>query len=103
MDTFAFIIHPIDPKRDVSRKFPLLGRVLNERQIDFFSTFFPPVHISEIEGICSEATGREVKGWFIACPYTPKRMMELPERTVYRKIIQTGRRAEKFGVQILGL
>ena len=27
MDTFAFIIHPIDPKRDVSRKFPLLGHV----------------------------------------------------------------------------
>ena len=42
MDTFAFIIHPIDPKRDVSRKFPFLGRVLNEKQIDFFSTFFPP-------------------------------------------------------------
>ena len=33
MDTFAFIIHPIDPKRDVSRKFPLLRRLLNERQI----------------------------------------------------------------------
>ena len=103
MDTFAFIIHPIDPKRDVSRKFPLLGRVLNEHQIDFFSTFFPPVYISEIEGIRSEATGREVKGWFIACPYTPKRMMELPERTVYRKIIQTGRLAEKLGAQLLGL
>lgn len=103
MDTFAFIIHPIDPKRDVSRKFPLLGRVLNERQIDFFSTFFPPVYISEIEGIRSESTGKEIKGWFIACPYTPKRMMELPEHTVYRKIIQTGRLAEKLGAQILGL
>ena len=55
MDTFAFIIHPIDPKRDVGRKFPLLGRILSERQIDFFSTFFPPVFISEIEGIASEA------------------------------------------------
>ena len=103
MDTFAFIIHPIDPKRDVSRKFPLLGRVLNERQIDFFSTFFPPVYISEIEGIRSEATGKEIKGWFIACPYTPRRMMELPERAVYRKIIQTGRFAEKLGAQMLGL
>lgn len=103
MDTFAFIIHPIDPKRDVSRKFPFLGRVLNEKQIDFFSTFFPPVYISEIEGITSEATGKEIKGWFIACPYTPKRMMELPEQTVYRKIIQTGQLAEKLGAQILGL
>src|SRR5688500_15023303 len=103
MDTFAFIIHPIDPKRDVSRKFPFLGRVLSARQIDFFSTFFPPVFISEIEGITSQATGKEIKGWFIACPYTPRRMMELPEREVYRKIIQTGRLAEKLGAQILGL
>jgi predicted amino acid dehydrogenase len=103
VDTFAFIIHPIDPKRDVSRKFPFLGRVLSEKQIDFFSTFFPPVYISEIEGIRSEATGKEIKGWFIACPYTPRRMMALPERAVYRKIIQTGRLAEKLGARILGL
>jgi predicted amino acid dehydrogenase len=103
LDTFAFIIHPIDPKRDVSRKFPFLGRILNEKQIDFFSTFFPPLYISEITGITSEATGKEIKGWFIACPYTPRRMMELPERTVYRKIIQSGRLAEKLGAQILGL
>jgi predicted amino acid dehydrogenase len=103
LDTFAFIIHPIDPKRDVSRKFPLLGRILNEKQIDFFSTFFPPVYISEITGITSPATGKEIKGWFLACPYTPRRMMELPEHTVYNKIIQTGRLAEKLGAQILGL
>ncbi|GAB1470675.1 polysaccharide biosynthesis protein [Chloroflexota bacterium] len=103
MDTFAFIIHPVDPKRDVSRKFPLLGKLLTEKQIDFFSTFFPPVYISEIEGITSQATGKEIKGWFLACPYTPRRMMQLPERTVYRKIVQTGRAAEKLGAQILGL
>jgi fatty aldehyde-generating acyl-ACP reductase len=103
MDSFAFIIHPIDPKRDVSRKFPFLGKVLTEKQIDFFSTYFPPVYISEIEGIQSQSTGKEIKGWFIACPYTPRRMMELPERTVYRKIIQTGHMAERLGADLLGL
>ncbi|MGC8855311.1 MAG: shikimate dehydrogenase [Anaerolineae bacterium] len=103
MDTFAFVIHPIDPKRDVRRKYPFLGRVLSERQIDFFSTFFPPVYISEITGITSAATGKEIKGWFVACPFTPRRMMELPEWTVYRKIIQTGRLAERLGARILGL
>ncbi len=103
LDTFAFIIHPIDPKRDVSRKYPFLGRALSERQIDFFSTFFPPVFVSEITGITSQATGKEIKGWFIACPYTPRRMMELPEKMVYNKIIQTGRLAEKLGAQMLGL
>jgi predicted amino acid dehydrogenase len=61
------------------------------------------VYLSKIEGITSAATGKQIKGWLIACPYTPKRMMELPERTVYRKIIQTGHMAEKLGAQILGL
>jgi fatty aldehyde-generating acyl-ACP reductase len=103
MNTFAFIIHPIDPKRDVSRKYPFLGRLLSERQIDFFSTFFPPVYISEIEGIRSISSGQEIGGWFIACPFTPRRMLELPEKTVYRKIIQTGRLAERLGADILGL
>ena len=103
MDTFAFIIHPIDPKRDVARKFPLLGKYLSEKQIDFFSTFFPPVYLSEIEGIRSAATGKEIKGWLVACPYTPRRMMELSEGSVYRKIIQTGRLAERLGADILGL
>jgi len=103
MDSFAFIIHPIDPKRDVSRKFPLLGKVLTEGQINFFSTFFPPVYLSEIEGITSNATGKQVRGWLIACPYTPQRMLDLPVRTVYRKIIQTGHMAEKLGAQMLGL
>jgi predicted amino acid dehydrogenase len=103
MDTFAFIIHPIDPKRDVSRKYPILGKILTENQINFFSTFFPPVYISEIDGITSEATGKQIKGWFLACPFTPKRMLELPEKVVYRKIIQTGHLAEKLGANILGL
>jgi fatty aldehyde-generating acyl-ACP reductase len=103
VDTFAFIIHPINPKKDVSRKFPLLGKLLTEKQINYFSTFFPPVYISEIEGITSQATGKQIKGWFIACPYTPRRMLELPEKTVYHKIIQTGRKAEELGAMILGL
>lgn len=103
MDTFAFIIHPIDPKRDVSRKFPLLGKWLSVQQINFFSTFFPPVYISEIQGVQSAATGKEIKGWFVACPYTPARMLELPERTVYNKIIQTGKLAERLGAGLLGL
>jgi predicted amino acid dehydrogenase len=103
MDSFAFIIHPIDPKRDVSRKFPLLGKLLNERQISFFSAFFPPVYISEIQGIKSAATEKQIKGWFLACPLTPDRMLGLPEERVYRKIIQTGQMAERLGAKILGL
>lgn len=101
-NTFAFIIHPIDPKRDVSRKFPTLGK-LPSWLIDYLSLFFPPIYISEIRGIQSKANGRMVNGWFIACPLTPQRMVSLPPAVVYRKIIQTGRLAERLGAEILGL
>lgn len=103
MDTFAFIIHPITIKTDVSRKWPLVGKVLSEGQINFLSRFFPPVYISEITGVTSQATGNAAKGWFIACPYTPPTMMRLPESAVYRKLVACGKMAEDLGAKIMGL
>ena len=103
MDSFAFIIHPINPKRDAMRKFPRLARWFTPRQIDFLSAFFPPLYISEITGVRSQATGKEIHGWFVACPFTPTRMLELPESWVYSRIIKTGRLAERLGAQIVGL
>jgi len=102
-DSFAFIFHPINIKEDVARKYPLLGRVLSEGQINFFSRFFPPVFVSHIDGIISAETGRELKGMFIACPYTPSTMIRLPEQEVYNKLVACGRMAEKRGARILGL
>jgi len=101
-DSFAFIIHPIDPQRDVSRKYPALGK-LPVWLIEFLSLFFPPVYISKIENIESAANGRSLHGWFVACPLTPGLMMSLPPNVVYRKIVQTGRLAEKLGARLLGL
>lgn len=103
MDNFAFIIHPVNPKRDVQRKFPLLGKVLPEPAIHFLSKYFPPVYISHITGITSQATGKEIEGWFIACPFTPRQMISLPPEIVYKKIIATGKLAQKLGAKILGL
>ena len=103
MENFAFIIHPIDPKRDVQRKFPALGRVLPVPAIDFFSRFFPPVYISHVTGARSAATGREIEGWLVACPFTPRRMMTLPVETVYAKIVKTVRLAQSKGARLVGL
>jgi predicted amino acid dehydrogenase len=103
MDNFAFIIHPVKPKRDVQRKYPLLGKVLPEPAINYFSQYFPPVYISHITGITSAGTGKEIEGWFIACPFTPKQMISLPPETVYKKVIATGKLAQKLGAKILGL
>lgn len=102
-DTFAFIIHPIDPKSDVARKWPLVGKVLTEGQINFLSAYFPPVYMSEINGVRSESTGRECRGWFIACPFTPQTMMRLPVNRVYEKIIACCHKGESLGAKIVGL
>jgi predicted amino acid dehydrogenase len=102
-DTFAFIIHPITIKKDVARKFPFLGKVLPEPIINFASQFFPPLYISEITGVTSQATGKEIRGWFLACPFTPPTMMRLPVNRVYNKIVATGKMAEGLGAKMLGL
>lgn len=103
MDRFAFMIHPEYPKRDVARKLPLLGRYLPVGAINYFCRFFPPLNISRITGVRSAATGKEIEGWFVACPLTPAAMLSLPVEKVYRKIIRTGQLAEQLGAQILGL
>ncbi len=102
MDRFAFIIHPIDPQKDVGRKYPLLGR-LPPPVIHYFCRFFPPVRLSRITGIRSLETGKEIEGWLLACPLTPRRMQSVPVRVAYHKVIQTGRLAERLGAQLLGL
>ncbi|MCI0709817.1 MAG: shikimate dehydrogenase [Chloroflexi bacterium] len=102
-DTFAFIFHPINIKRDVIRKYPFWGRVFGEAQINFLSRFFPPVYISQIDGITSQHHSRQLTGWFIAAPYTPQVMMSLPPRQVYNKIVDCGEMAMELGAKILGL
>ncbi len=102
-DTFAFIIHPIQIKRDVQRKFPLLGKILTEGQINYFSRFFPPVYLSEVHGIVSQATGRALRGWLLACPFTPPTMMSVPVEVAYKKIVACGKMAEELGAKIVGL
>lgn len=101
-DTFAFIIHPIQIKKDAARKVPI-AKFLSEGQINYLSRFFPPLYISEVTGIRSESTGRELRGWLLAVPFTPPTMLALPLETVYRKIVATGHKAEKLGAKLLGL
>jgi predicted amino acid dehydrogenase len=103
MDNFAFIMHPVNPKRDVQRKYPWLGKTLPEPAIHFLSKYFPPVHLSHVTGITSQATGKEIEGWFVGCPLTPYQMVTLPPPVVYKKVIAAGKLAQKLGAKILGL
>jgi predicted amino acid dehydrogenase len=102
-DTFAFIIHPITIRKDVNRKFPPLGTILPEPVIHWASQFFPPLYISEITGIKSQSNGNEIRGWFLAVPFTPHTMMRIPVERAYNKIVAAGKKAEKLGARMLGL
>lgn len=103
MDNFAFIIHPLKPKQDVARKYPLMARIVPTPLVHFFSRFWPPLYLSHVTGVRSEATGKEVEGWLLACPFTARRMVQMSPQTAYEKIVQTGRMAQSLGARILGL
>jgi predicted amino acid dehydrogenase len=103
MDSFAFIIHPLDPKADVARRYPRLAHILPEGLIHLLSRFWPPLVLSHVTGIRSRATGKEIEGWLLACPLTARQLLRLPTEVSYRKIIQTGRLAEQLGADLLGL
>jgi fatty aldehyde-generating acyl-ACP reductase len=101
MQRFAFIIHPIDARRDVGRKYPI-AKYLPESMIEWYIKRRDPLVVADVVGIRS-ATGVEARGWFIACPLTPRQMTTLPLDFVWDKLEQCGRIALELGAGILGL
>ncbi len=102
MQRFAFVIHPIDVRRDVARKYPV-AQYLPEVVVAAGIRHMSPRVVSHITGIRSEGTDAEAEGWFIVCPLTPKQLLSLPVEAVYKKLIRCGRIAEDLGAGILGL
>lgn len=101
MERFGFIIHPIDVKRDVLRKYPFF-RPVPTPIIEALAVRFPPVACSHITGVRS-ATGVEAEGWFVACPLTPTQMLAMPYERVWPKILAAVEKAEQLGARIVGL
>lgn len=100
MESFAFIIHPLDTG-DIARKFPFTKR-LPQAWLEEAMRRLPAFKVSEITGIKS-ATGAQAKGWFVACPVTSRLMTQLPIEYVLSKISESARLAEKLGAGIVGL
>ncbi len=100
---FALVLHPVDAKRDVARKYPRLARILPGAVIELLTRFWPPVVLSRVNGIHSEATGSSIDGWLLACPLTNRQMAELPPLAVYDRIVRAGRLGQTRGARILGL
>lgn len=99
MDSFAFMIHPLD-ESDVVRKFSV-AKYLPDIIIRQMLKYAPPFKASNITGVASKHN--EISGCFITCPLTAKQMTTLPEPFVLDKIIRAGRVAENAGAKVLGL
>lgn len=104
MEKFAFIVHPIDVRRDVARKGGIyaLAAHLPERTVEWVIQKKKPLVASHITGIQS-ATGAQAEGWFIGCPLTPRQLLELPREFVYNRLVQCGELAASLGAKIVGL
>ncbi len=101
MGKFAFIIHPLNARRDVARRYPI-AKMLPERAVEWIFAKRDPMAVAHITGIRS-ATGAETEGWFIACPFTPRQFLTLPVEQVYDKLEKCGHIAEELGCGLVGL
>lgn len=101
MEKFGFIMHPLQAKADIARKYPFV-KYLPERLVEFGLKYKSPMMISHITGIRS-ITGTEAEGWFVGCPLTSRQLVSLPLDFVYERIIQTARLAQEQGARIVGL
>ncbi|HVF10593.1 MAG TPA: polysaccharide biosynthesis protein, partial [Abditibacteriaceae bacterium] len=101
MEKFAFIIHPMDVRRDVGRKYPPL-RFLPVRALEKILLKISPKIMSHITGVES-ATGARAEGWLIGCPLSPRQLVELPPEICYDRIVAAGRLAAEQGARIVGL
>ncbi|MCR3922440.1 MAG: shikimate dehydrogenase [Firmicutes bacterium] len=99
MGDFAFVIHPIE-LNDIFRKFKFMQK-WPVPLVENIIKVVPPFKVSEITGVRSDLA--ETSGYFVTCPLTSKQMVTLPEDMVIKKIIKTGKLAEKLGARILGL
>lgn len=100
MDKFSFIIHPLGFE-DFYRKFDWMEK-LPESILKKATKHVPPFKVSKITGIKS-LTGKEIEGYFFACPLTSEQMINLDEEFVINKIINTVKKCKKVGSNIVGL
>ncbi|MDL2280899.1 shikimate dehydrogenase [Selenomonadales bacterium OttesenSCG-928-I06] len=99
MGKFAFIVHPLEAK-DFSRKFSF-AKNWPDSIVEKILKYIPPLKVSDIRGI--ESPYAKAEGMFVACPLTSNQMVSMPENYVIKKIIKTGKIAEKAGAKIVGL
>ncbi|TAM92424.1 shikimate dehydrogenase [bacterium] len=101
MGKFAFLIHPLSLE-DVARYEPGAkgkGRAIIEKIL----SWMPCWTTAHITGVRSQATGKEVEGWFITVPLMPEHFVTFPREEVYGRILHACGMAAELGAEIVGL
>ncbi len=100
---FAFVIHPLSPKYIANHPRFRFTRYLPERLVERVAAHFPPMYISKMRGIRSQATGEEIEGLLFTLGATPRELMRRDTSFTYRRLIRCARMAERMGAKIMGL
>jgi len=101
VERFAFIIHAFDVQ-DIKDHIPPL-RIFPASWVEYLASRIPPFILSHVTGVRSEATGKEIEGWFVGLPMTTRALVEYPFPFVAKQIRKCGFLAEKMGAGIIGL
>jgi predicted amino acid dehydrogenase len=101
MEKFAFIIHPLDVKRDAAKKYPPL-RFASVGMVEGLMKRMSP---KADEPHHRRALGNRRRGRRLAhrLPLSPRQFLELPTEFVYDKIAAAGRMGAEHGAKIVGL
>ena len=100
MNSFAFIVHPITIQQ-IKKIWPAI-RVFPDFIVKPSLKNIPAFKVSHIKQVRS-AQRKEIEGFFVACPLTPRYILEPNQDFVLQKIVSTAHFAEKLGAKILGL
>lgn len=100
---FAFVIHPLS-KRNIF-KHPILRhlRWLPQDWVEWAVAYLPPMYLSRMRGIQSEATGQKVEGYLYSLGATPRQMIQHDPSFTYKRLLQIARDAEERGARLVGL
>ncbi|NJN83005.1 MAG: SUMF1/EgtB/PvdO family nonheme iron enzyme, partial [Caldilineaceae bacterium] len=75
INRFAFVIHPLSTRFIFHHPILRYFKWLPNRWVERAVAYMPPIYLSRMKGMKSEATGQEVEGYLYSLGATPKQMM----------------------------
>jgi predicted amino acid dehydrogenase len=100
---FAFVIHPLSVNDIFTHPIYQFLRFVPHGLVELVASYWPPIYLSRMKGIVSQATGEEVQGYLYTLASTPRQMIRRDPHVNYKKMIWMARDAERRGARIFGL